>query len=133
MRIIQCLSDIEYLRAVNRLPMALIKEITQDLLGIYEAEDQDDIYLLNFRLPLMQALFVLEKDDDVVERFNDPFSLVEYVEKVEIDETEYYRCGLRKGPYIQLYYSLVNSHNAETEKWLREHAEWNKGFGDINV
>lgn len=41
MRIIQCLSDIEYLRAVNALPMALIKEITQDFLGIYEAEDQD--------------------------------------------------------------------------------------------
>lgn len=61
----------------------------------------------------MQALFVLEKDDDVIGRFNDPFLLViEYVEKVEIDETdetEYYRCGLLKGPYIQIYYSLVKS------------------------
>ena len=132
MRIIQCLSDIEYLRAVNRLQMPLIKEITRDFLEFYEAEDQDDIYLLNFRLPLVQALFVLEKGDDVIGMLNDPFAL-EFVEKVEIDETEYYRCGLRKGPYIQLYYSLENSHNAEIEEWLREHAEWNKGFGDINV
>ncbi|RKQ12141.1 hypothetical protein [Ureibacillus endophyticus] len=130
MRIIQCLSDIEYLRAENKLPMPLIKEIEQDFLGIYEAENHDNIYLLNYRFPLMQALFVLEKGDDVIGRFSDPFAL-EFVEKVEIGEVEYYRCGLRKGPFIQLYYSLMNSHKAEIEEWLREHAAWNEGIGDF--
>ncbi|MCP1143659.1 hypothetical protein [Lysinibacillus endophyticus] len=130
MRIIQCLSDIEYLRTLGYLPNLFIKEIEQDFLGIYEAENHDNIYLLNYRLPLVQALFVFENGDDVIGRFSDPFAL-EFVEKVEIDEVAYYRCGLRKGPFIQLYYSLVNSHNAKIEEWLREQAEWNKGIGDF--
>lgn len=130
MRIIHCLSDIEYLRAEKTLPIALIKEIEQDFLGIYEAENHDDIYLLNFRLPLVQALFVFEKGDDLIERLNNMFEL-EYIEKNTIEEIDYYRCALRKGEFIQLYYSLVNIHNAKTEEWLREQAEWNAGFGDF--
>lgn len=129
MKIIQCLSDIEFQKV--DLPLSLRTAMEQDFLGLYESLNHDNTYLLNFRLPLMQALFVLEKDDDVIGKFNDPIAL-KFVEKVEIDETEYYRCGLRNGPYIQLYYSLVNSHNTEIEEWLRKHAEWNKGF-DINV
>ncbi|RHW39966.1 hypothetical protein D1B33_03725 [Lysinibacillus yapensis] len=96
MRIIQCLADIEYLRAEKTLPMALIKEIEQDCLGIYDAENYDDIYLLNFRLPLVQALFVFEKGDDVVGRLNNVFEL-ENIEKYRIEEIDYYRCRLRKG------------------------------------
>lgn len=130
MKIIQCLSDIELLKADLLLPLRAAME--KDFLGLYESLNDDNTYLLNFRLPLVQALFVLEKGDDVIGLFNDPFAL-EFVEKMTIDEIDYYRCGLRKGPFIQLYYSLVNSHNAEIEEWLREHAEWNKGFGDINV
>ena len=84
MRIIQCFTDIEYLRATHNLPLPFIKDIEQDFLGIYEAENHDNIYLLNYRLPLVQSLFVLEKGDDVIGRLNDPFAL-EFVEKVEID------------------------------------------------
>lgn len=50
MRFIQCLSDIEYLRVQKILPMAFIKVITQDFLGICEAENQDDIYNLLTKL-----------------------------------------------------------------------------------
>lgn len=130
MKIIQCLSDIEYLRAEKLLPIAFIKEITQDFLGIYDAEKQDDIYLLNYRLPLMQALYVLEKGDNVVGKLNDPFSL-EYVEKNEVERIVYYRCALRKGEDFQIYYSLLNTHDKKIEDWLQEQAEWNKGNGDF--
>ncbi|MEL4024035.1 hypothetical protein [Lysinibacillus endophyticus] len=130
MRIIQCFSDLEYLRSENRLPMEFIKEIEHDFLGLYEAENEDGAYLLNFRLPLVQALFVFEKGDDVIGRLSEPYDL-EFVEKVGIDEIAYYRCGLRKDPFIQLYYSLVNTHNAVIEEWLREHSEWNEGIGDF--
>lgn len=126
MKIIQCLSDIENLKAENQLPKPLIKDIEQDFLAIYEAEN-DDVYLLNFRSPLVQALFVFETGDDVLVKLNNPFN-TEYIEEIALDGVEYYRCGLRIGLSIQLYYSLKNIHNAETEEWLLEHAVWNEGW-----
>ncbi|MEK4712022.1 hypothetical protein [Sporosarcina sp. FSL K6-5500] len=76
MKIIQYLSDIEFLKA--DLPLSLRTEMEQDFLGRYESIKHDNTYLLNFCLPLVQALFVLEKGDDVLAEFNEPFVL-EYV------------------------------------------------------
>ncbi|MEK4530522.1 hypothetical protein [Solibacillus sp. FSL K6-1554] len=129
MKIIHCLSDIENLRIENQLPKPLIKAIEHDFLAIYE-EEPDDVYLLNFRLPLVQALFIFEAGDDVLAKLNDPFT-TEYIEKIVKDKLEYYRCGLRKGISMQLYYSLKNIHNAETEEWLRDQSEWNEWINDL--
>ncbi|MDN4492148.1 hypothetical protein [Ureibacillus aquaedulcis] len=129
MKIIQCISDIEYLKSENKLPKPLINEIEQDLLAIYEAEP-DDVYLLNFRLPLVQALFIFEAGDNVLAILNDPFTR-EYVEEITVDDVKYYRCGLRKGLSMQLYYSLKNIHNEETEEWLSEQVVWNEGISDL--
>ena len=121
MKMIQTLSDIEYLKATNKIPIELIKEIEQDFLNLYEAEN-NDVYLLEFRLSPWQALFVFEKGDDVLSKINDSFAL-EYVEKVEINQFAYYRCARRNGHDLQLYYSQINIHNVETEEWLQEQAE----------
>lgn len=129
MKIIQHISDIEYLKSENKLPLPLIKEIEQDFLNAYEAVNHDDIYLLNFCLPLGQALFVFEKGDEVLTKLNDP-SALEYVEAIKVDEVNYYRCALR-GESLQLYYSLLNTHDRKTEEWLRDQAEWNEGLGDF--
>lgn len=126
MKIIQCLSDIEHLKAENKLPIPLIKEIEQDFLNIYEAVNYDGI--LSFRLPLGQALFVFEKGDNILAKLNDLYAL-EYVEVLTADEVSYYRCALRDES-IQLYYSIVGTHDRKTEKWLREQAEWNERLGD---
>ncbi|ARD48837.1 hypothetical protein [Sporosarcina sp. P33] len=128
MKIIQHLSDIEYLKSDNELPLPFIKEIEQDFLNAYEAVNHEDIYLLNFYLPLGKALFVFEKGDDVLAKLNDPFAL-EYVEAIKLDAVKFYRCALR-GESLQLYYSPLNTHDRETEEWLREQAEWNEGMSD---
>lgn len=54
---------------------------------------------------------------------NVPFAL-DYVERLEAGEVAYYRCALRNGHDIQLYYSVVNTHDEATEEWLHEQAEW---------
>lgn len=89
MKMIQTLSDIDYLKATNKIPIELIKEVEQDFLNLYEAEN-NDLYLLEFRLSPWHALFVFEKGDDVLSKINDPFAL-EYVEKVK---SEHYKSCL---------------------------------------
>jgi hypothetical protein len=122
MKMIQTLSDIEYLKATTTLPMELIKEIEKDFLSIFEAEN-NEVYLLEFRLPPWQTLFVFEKGDHVVlEKLNDPITL-EYVEKVEVNQLAYYRCAIRNDHEFQIYYSQINIHDKEIEDWLQEQAE----------
>ncbi|MBY6088503.1 hypothetical protein [Priestia flexa] len=121
MKVIQTINDIESLKATNEISMKLIKEIEQDFLNIYEAEN-DEVYVLEYRLSSWQALFVLEKGDDVLAKLNNPLAL-EYVEKVSVDEFEYYRCAIRNEYDLQIYYSQVNTHDEVIEGWLEEHAE----------
>lgn len=79
---IQTLNDIEVLEATRVISLELIKEIEKDFLDIYESNN-DEVYLMNFRLPIRQALFVLEKGDNVLAELDDPFTL-EYVEKIQL-------------------------------------------------
>jgi len=120
MKIIHYLSDIAFLKA--DLPLSLRTEMEQEFFRRYELLNHKDTYLLNFCLPLVQALFVLEKGDDVLTEFNEPFVL-KYVEALKAGEVNYYRCTLHKGHSFQLYYSIVNTHDLATEAWLREQAE----------
>lgn len=131
MIIIQTLNDIELLKATSAVPIELINEVEKDFLNIYEAES-DEVYLLNYRLPPWQALFVFEKGDDVLGKLNDPMAL-EYAEKVDVGELTYYRCALRNDHDFQIYYSLLCIHDKHTEDWLQEQAEWNEGIGDSHV
>lgn len=131
MKIIQTLSDIEYLKATNTVPIELIKAIEQDFLNIYEAEN-DEVYLLNYRLSPWQALFVFEKGDDVLSKLNNSMTL-EYVEKVESGQIAYYRGAIRNEYDIQIYYSQENIHHKNIEDWLQEQAEWNEGISDCDV
>lgn len=131
MKIIQTLNDIEFLKAQSKMPIELIREIEQDFLNIYEAEN-DEVYLLNYHLSPWQALFVFEKGDDVLGRLNDPLAL-EYVERVEVEHFAYYRCALRNEYDFQIYYSQAITHDKRTEDWLQEQAEWNERIGSSHV
>ncbi len=121
MKIIQCIADIEALKAYGKLPIKVIKEIEKDFLDIFEAESNDE-YLLEFRLPPWQALFVLEKRDGVLAKLEQTLEL-EYVERVEAGEIAYYRCAIRNDHEFQLYYSVVGSHDQEVEEWLFEKSQ----------
>jgi hypothetical protein len=121
MKKIQSFSDIVFLTVTHTVSMALIRGIVQDFIGIYEAEN-DAVDLVEYRLPPGQTLFVFEKGDDVLDTLHDPMAL-EYVEKVKIEQLEYYRCVIRMEHDFQIYYSPINSHDEETEHWLQEKAE----------
>lgn len=121
MKIIQCLADIEALRAIGKISIKLIKEVEKDLLDIFEAESNDE-YLLEFRLPQWQALFVLEKGDDVLAKLDQPLEL-EYVERVEAAEVAYYRCAIRHEHEFQMFYSVIGTHDQEVEDWLLEQSQ----------
>lgn len=131
MKVIQTINDIESLKATNEIPMELIKEIQQDFINTYKAENDEDC-LLEYRLSPWQALIILEKGDDVLAKLNDTMAL-EYVEKVIVNQLEYYRCAIRNEYDLQIYYSQVNTHDEVTEGWLEEHAEWNEGESDFYV
>lgn len=121
MKLIQTLNDIEWLKANNGVPRPLIKSIEQDFLDLFAAEG-DEMDVLKFRLPLQQALILLEAGDDVLGMVNDPFHL-EYVEKQEEGRIEFYRIAKRVEHDFQLIYTLVGIHNEETEQLLIEQAE----------
>ncbi len=131
MKLIQALNDIEWLKAKNALPISIIEAIEQDFLTLFEAEG-DGENVLTFRLPSQQALILLEAGDNVLGMANDPIHL-EYVEKLEQGQIEFYRIAKRIEHDFQLIYTLVGVHDEETEQWLIEQAEWNRGQGDFDV
>ncbi|MFV2046289.1 hypothetical protein ACEWK1_02830 [Metabacillus sp. YM-086] len=121
MKIIQCLADIEAIKVFGEVPVALMKEIEQDFLGIYEMENIEE-ELFHFRLSMRQALFVLEKGDDVLGKLDQPFQL-EYMERLVAEDLTFYRCAIRNDYELQLYYSVVGTHDQEVEDWLLEQSQ----------
>ena len=121
MKIIQCLADIEAMKALGEVPIALLKEIEQDFLKIYQMENSEQ-EVLQFRLPMRQTLFVLEVGDDVLAKLDQPIEL-EYVERLEAGRIAYYRCAIRNDHEFQLYYSVVGTHDQEVEEWLLEQSQ----------
>lgn len=122
MKKIQTINDIECLKAANSVPIELIKQIERDFLEIYEAENIE-VYLIEYRLPTWQALFVFEKGGDVLSILNDLIAL-EYIEKLKVEKLEYYRCAVRNEHDLQIYYSQMNIHDEKIEEWLVEKANW---------
>ncbi|WP_163151590.1 hypothetical protein [Anoxybacillus sp. MB8] len=131
MKIIQCLNDIEALKAYRRAPKPLIQAIEQDFLHLYEAKGEETS-LHAFFLPYDQALILLEKEDDVMAQVDDPFTL-EYVEKHHHERMVFYRIAKRIGDEFQLFYAPMGIYDEMTEQWLWEQAEWNEGRGDFHV
>lgn len=131
MKVIQCLNDIEALKAYRRAPKPLIQAIEHDFLHLYEAKGEETS-LHAFFLPYDQALILLEKDDDVMAQVDDPFTL-EYVEKHHHGRMVFYRIAKRIGNEFQLFYAPMGIYDEMTEQWLWEQAEWNEGRGDFHV
>ncbi|GGJ76720.1 hypothetical protein GGR02_002886 [Anoxybacillus voinovskiensis] len=131
MKVIQCVNDIEALKAYRRAPQPLIQAIEQDFIDLYEASGKETS-LLAFFLPYDQALILLEKEDDVMAQVDDPFTL-EYVERHHHGDMAFYRIAKRWGHEFQLFYTLVGIHDESTEQWLLEQADWNEGRGDFYV
>lgn len=122
MKIIQCLADIEAMKALGEVPIALLKEIEQHFLEIYQMENSEQ-EVLQFRLHMREALFVVEKkEDDVLAKLGQSLEL-EYVERVELAEIAYYRCAIRNDHEFQMYYTLVGTHDQEVEEWLLEQSQ----------
>ncbi|MBP1932293.1 hypothetical protein J2Z37_002294 [Ammoniphilus resinae] len=121
MIVIQTQNDIEYLKAINTVPMDLIKVIEQDFLDVLEAEgvDKDD---LSYRLPSQQAFVLLEVDDDVSNSVGDLLH-IEYIEKLTENNIDYYRIAKRFDHEFQLLYTLAGIHDEKSEQWLNDHAE----------
>jgi hypothetical protein len=124
MKTIQCLNDIEALKAVDELPKLMIQTIEEDFLCLYEAEGAETD-LLQFRLPFSKALILLEVGDDVMKEVNDPFHL-EYVEKVTEGEKAYYRLAKRFDHDFQLIYTLAGIHDDIAEEWLAQQARYDE-------
>ncbi|GAE26247.1 hypothetical protein JCM9140_2286 [Halalkalibacter wakoensis JCM 9140] len=118
MEIIQSLADIESLRVREKIPLELITEIEKDFLSIYEAEG-NETYLMDFRLSTWRSLHILEKGDRVAAKIGHSLEL-EYVELCKLKGLEYYRCAVRNDQEFQLFYSIVGTHDPETEEWLLE-------------
>lgn len=131
MKVIQCINDIEALKAYGQIPKPLIQAIEHDFLHLYEAEGEETP-LFSFFLPYEQALILLEAGDDVMKLLDDPFTL-EYVERHRQGLIEFYRIAKRFGHEFQLFYTLIGIHDEDAEQWLFEHAEWNEGRGDFHV
>ncbi|MED0686104.1 hypothetical protein [Anoxybacillus ayderensis] len=131
MKVIQCVNDIEALKAYRRAPQPLIQAIEQGFIDLYEASGKETS-LLTFFLPYDQALILLEKDDDVMAQVDDPFTL-EYVEKYHEGDMVFYRIAKRIGDEFQLFYTPMGIYDEMTEQWLWEQAEWNEGRGDFHV
>ncbi|MCL6585002.1 MAG: hypothetical protein K6T72_00530 [Anoxybacillus sp.] len=131
MKVIQCINDIEALKAFGQIPKPLIQVIEHDFLQLYKAEDRET-ELFQFYLPYQQTLILLEAGDDVIKLLDDSFTL-EYVERHQQGLIEFYRIVKRFGHESQLFYTLIGIHDEDTEQWLFEHAEWNEGRGDFSV
>ncbi|MDE8565257.1 hypothetical protein PNH38_15470 [Anoxybacillus rupiensis] len=131
MKVIQCINDIEALKAFGQIPKPLIQVIEHDFLQLYKAEDRET-ELFQFYLPYQQTLILLEAGDAVIKLLDDSFTL-EYVERHQQGLIEFYRIAKRFGHEFQLFYTLIGIHDEDTEQWLFEHAEWNEGRGDFSV
>lgn len=74
MKIIQCIADIESIKAIGEIPLPIMNEIEDEFQMIYEVENIDsDLY--HFHLPMRQAIVVLEKGDDVLAKLDQPLAL----------------------------------------------------------
>ncbi|MED5053039.1 hypothetical protein P9850_14650 [Anoxybacillus rupiensis] len=131
MKVIQCINDIEALKAFGQIPKPLIQVIEHDFLQLYKAEDRET-ELFQFYLPYQQTLILLEAGDDVIKLLDDSFTL-EYVERHQQGLIEFYRIAKRFGHEFRLFYTLIGIHDEDTEQWLFQHAEWNEGRGDFSV
>lgn len=127
MKIIQSLNDIEFLKATRRIPLPMIQYIEKEFLDRFEASNSEE-ELFAFRLPMNEAMILLEKDDDVLAEINHPFDL-EYVERIKEGDISFYRIAIRFDPEIRVYYSLVGTYDDETEEWLNEQARYDERGG----
>lgn len=132
MKIIQTINDLEYLKATNAIPIELAQAIEQDFHNLFEAYGTDED-LLKFRLPYQQAQVLLEYGDDVLSFLDGALYDLEYIERCKNGKINYYRAAKRYDHDFQLVYTQVKIHDASTEQWLSEQAEWNESEGDFSV
>src|SRR5699024_6793930 len=125
MKMIQTLYDLEGLKRTQVIPIEMLKQIEQDFLHVYDSVN-DNVYLMDFRLPFHQALLLLEQGDEVQGMLGDPLE-IEYIEKESMEGQDYYRKGKREDHDIQINYSLVGIHDKDSEQFLKEYLLWSEG------
>lgn len=132
MKLIQTLNDIDCLKASQSAPQALIQAIEQDFHLLFEADSAwNDVR--TFRPAEQDAIILLNAGDDVKCMFDDSFMDLEFVEREKNAHMTYYRIAKRNDYQFQLLYSVVGTHDQETEQWLQEQAAWQDRSDDEHV
>lgn len=112
MKRIQTYADIEMLEQEEKLPVFYIDEIKRQLLGIYEAEGENES-LTTYSLPNYACIYHLNKSDDKQWLFEK----IQQFEFVEV-EKGYYRIGIMEDHQMSLVYFLKGTFSEKIETWL---------------
>ncbi|URM33403.1 hypothetical protein LLY41_02660 [Cytobacillus firmus] len=78
MKMIQCIADIEELKARNTIPLPYLQMIESEFLNWYEAEGFDES-LISFRLGNHSCIYHLENKEDT-SFINNKIHQIEYIE-----------------------------------------------------
>lgn len=122
MKEILTFADLKTIEAAGVFPQQFLNYIEREWLGLYEAYSEDED-LKEFSLAEHDRQVLLEYGDQVPK----DLSTIEYVELVQLDGLELYRMySMETEGKGTLYYSVVGTLDEETERFLKEQAEWNE-------
>ncbi|MGG3162167.1 hypothetical protein ABEO87_10965 [Geobacillus stearothermophilus] len=120
MKVIQCLTDIEMLKATGHLPLPLIQVIEEQFILFYESVGTEEA-ITQFRLSTHEAILVLETNQEV-SLLRQNILDIEFVEFESVGDIEYYRIGKRNDQEIQLCFAMRGAFDYRNEQWLEEQA-----------
>lgn len=115
MKQIQCIADIEELKARSNLPLPYLKAIESQFLEWFEAEGAGES-ITSFRLPNESCIYHVEGEEDTDFIFS--ISGLEFVEKEEAEGWTYFRIGLMNDHQMNLIYILQDTFDQKIEDWL---------------
>lgn len=116
MKTIRTFADIEKLKEMGTIPIEYVTAIESEFLDWFEAEGTGESQK-EFEMPQHTCMYHLEDNHDIAFLSNQILD-IEYVEKEELEDCNYFRIGLMNDHEMNLVYFLEGTLEQRFEEWL---------------